>query len=98
MDILNRVRTAVYSLGLLLYGPAICGLSAVAFKSSLDQSKSMFVLFIMAASLIFFALGCVIVVLTMWLGYELLVEYRLTKQGKNAQPLETVAQAAHGDP
>jgi hypothetical protein len=97
MDGENRVRTIVYTLGLLLYGPAICGLSIWAFRWSLEQSESALVLFVTVASLVFFVVGCVVVALTVWLWYELFVEYRATKQGKNEQPLETVALTAHGD-
>jgi Sec-independent protein secretion pathway component TatC len=93
----NRVRTIVYTLGLLLYGPAICGLSLWAIRWSLAQRESALVLFVMAASLVFFVIGCVIVALTVWLWHELFVEYRATKQSKNEQPLEAVALTAHGD-
>jgi hypothetical protein len=85
------LRSAAYTVGLLLYGPLIAGLSIWGITWSGQQHKSAFVLAVLVISLVFFVVGCIIVALTGWLWYEILAEERRIKQEKNDQSSETLA-------
>lgn len=91
MELTTRLRSAAYTIGLLLYGPLIVGLSIWGITWSGHQNKSALVLAVLALSVVFFVVGCIIVVLTAWLWYEIFVEEKRIKQAKNEQPVETLA-------
>jgi hypothetical protein len=91
MDFTIRLRTVACTLGLLLYGPLLVGLSIWGLTWSGGQDKSALVLLVMSISVVFFVVGCIVVILTVWLWYEILAEEKRAKQAKNCQPAETLA-------
>lgn len=87
----TRLRTAANTVGLLLYGPLILGLSIWGLMWSGNQDKSALVLLVLIASSVFLIVGCVMVVLTGWLWYEILADRKRMKQAQTDQTSDKLA-------
>ncbi len=90
MNLNGRLKAAALVTMLILYGPLIVALSLWGIEWSVSQDKSPLVLAALALSLLFLMIGCIVIGLTVWLGYEFLVERRLARVADTDQLPDSV--------